>query len=453
MRTLLPLLALPLLTTACDPPTPASTSSQAPPPPATTQAPPASAPVSAEAPAPAPTQAPTAAGPSLPPPTAAELDSFAKGNNAFAFDLYGKARAAKGNLAISPVSLVTALTMTWAGARGDTAAQMKKVLHADGSSEAAIEVAGKLAASFKDPSRKVTLRLANRLFGEKTYTFERAYTDRVRASFGAPFEALDFKKDAEGGRKRINDWVAGETQSRIKDLIPAGVLDGDTRLVLTNAIYFLGDWADPFDKDATRPEAFHTSATESKTVPTMHKVEAFRFAAKDGVKVLEMPYQGGDLAMTFVLPDAVNGLEAVEKKLSPAMLDGLVAALASQRVLVSLPKFEIDPKESLSVGDMLKDLGMPLAFERLRADFTGIANPPKPEDRLYISKVFHKAFVKLDEKGTEAAAASAVAMARAGGAPSAPPEFKADHPFLFFLRDTRSKMILFMGRVTDPSSK
>lgn len=448
MRRILPLFALSLATAACEPSSSQPGNTAPAQPPATQATSPSSAQNQTM-------PATTADGPKLPPPAASELASLAKGNNAFAFDLYAKLREKKGNLAVSPASITTALSMTWAGARGDTAAQMKKVLHAEGTPEQALDVSGKLVASFRDPAKQVTLRIANRLFGEKTYSFEKPYLDRLNASFGAPLEALDFKTDAEGGRKHINNWVAGETQNRIKDLLPAGALDNETRLVLTNAIYFLGDWMMPFDKNRTRNEAFHPAPGASKDVPTMHQAAEHRFAAVDSVKVLEMPYQGGELAMTLVLPDAPDGLDALEKRLTTAALDRWVGALNTQKVVVSLPKFEIDPPSSLSLGDTLKDLGMPLAFERLRADFTGIANPPKPEDRLYISKVFHKAFVKLDEKGTEAAAATAVVMARAGGAPpSTPPlEFKADHPFLFFLRDARSGMILFMGRVADPSAK
>jgi serpin B len=187
----------------------------------------------------------------------------------------------------------------------------------------------------------------------------------------------------------------------------------------------------------------------------MKQVETFKLAVTDGVKLLEMPYQGGELAMTLVLPDAIDGLDAVEKRLTQAALDGWIGALRPERVIVALPKFEIDPPEPLSLGETLKALGMPLAFDRDKANFTGIANPPRPEDRLYIGKVFHKAFVKLDEKGTEAAAATAVVMPRALGAPPSrqPPEFRADHPFLFFLRDTQSGTILFMGRVSDPAAK
>jgi serpin B len=447
MRSIALMLPLALLCAACDPKPPPATSPDAAPTPTSA----ATAPLATDS---APPADPTPPAPPVAPPAPGELGSLAKSSNALAFDLYAKARAQGGNLAISPISIATALTMTWAGARGDTAAQMKKVLHAEGDAGQAMDVAGKLLASFGGADSKVTLRVANRLFGEKTYAFEQAYLDRTKAAFGAPLEGLDFKHAVEPSRVHINDWVAKQTQDRIKNLIPENGLSNQTRLVLTNAIYFLGDWMTPFKKEATRPEPFHATATATHDVPTMHQAAHFQFAALDGVKVLEMPYEGGEVAMTFILPDAVAGLDAVEKRLSPAALDKWVRAMASEQVLVALPKFEINPATSLALADTLKSLGMPLAFDPDKADFTAIANPPSPADRLYISQVFHKAFVKLDEKGTEAAAATAVVMSRAGSAaPSTPPaEFRADHPFLFVLRHVKSGAILFMGRVSDPAA-
>ncbi len=450
MRPIGPLLSLTLLCAACDSSPPAKAPASAPvKPPTTTGTTVAQPDKPAE-----PVKPVKPATPADTPPAAASLETLAAGNNALAFDLYARARATAGNLALSPISISSALTMTWAGARGETAEQMQKVLHVAGEPGQAMDVSGKLLASFGTADSKVTLRVANRLFGEKTYAFQKTYLDQVAAAFGAPLEGLDFKGAFEASRAHINGWVATQTQDRIKDLIPAGALDADTRLVLTNAIYFLGDWQLPFERDNTRPEAFQSAPGATHNVPTMHKSEYLRFAATDGVKLLELPYVGGDVAMTFVLPDAPAGLEAVEQRLSPATLAAWLGALREEQVSVSLPKFEIDPPSSLSLGDLLKALGMPLAFDRSKADFTGIADPPSPADRLFISSVFHKAFVKLDEKGTEAAAATAVVMARAGSAaPMNPAEFKADHPFLFLLRHVPSGTILFMGRVSDPAKK
>ena len=446
MRSFLPLIPLALLCAACDPPSPAA--------PSTSAAPSAPAPSAASSSTglPSPSAAPAAP---VAPPGAGELATLSAGNNALAFDLYRKTRTQPGNLALSPISISSALTMTWGGARGETAAEMQSVLHVQGKAEEAMDISGKLLASLGAADGKVTLRVANRLFGEKAYTFDPAYLERTRAVFGAPLEGLDFKHAADASRVHINDWVASQTQKRITDLLPAGSLDAETRLVLTNAIYFLGDWQSPFENNATAPAAFHVSPTSTKQLPTMNQVGSFRFAATDGVKLLEMPYVGGEVAMTLVVPDALGGLDAVEQRLSPEVLTKWSTAMEPQKVIVALPRFEIDPATSLSLGDTLQALGMRLAFDREKADFTGIANPPSPADRLYISKVFHKAFVKLDEKGTEAAAATAVVMARAGSAaPSKPPaEWRGDRPFLFFLRHVKSGAILFMGRVSDPAVK
>jgi serpin B len=390
--------------------------------------------------------------PDLPPPAAAELASVAAGNNAFAFDLFAKIGAAKGNVAFSPASIFSALTMVWGGARGETAAEIQRLLHAEGPQQQAVEAAGKVTASFSRLDGKLTLRVANRLFGEKSYSFEGSYLDQTKTWFGAPLQPLDFKNDPESGRANINQWIATATNDRIKDLLPPGSVSTDTRLVLTNAIYFLGQWKAAFLKEATRDEPFHPTPTDSKNVPMMHQSETLGFAAIGGVKVLELPYTGGEVGMTLVLPDALDGLEAIEKQLSPQTFATWIGALHQSEVDVSIPRFEVDPPRPIALKPQLQALGMKLAFERT-ADLTGIANPPSPEERLFISAVFHKAFVKVDEKGTEAAAATAVLAEAVASVPPPKPEFRADHPFLFFLRDLRSGLILFMGRVADPTAK
>lgn len=376
---------------------------------------------------------------------------LARSSNAFGFDLYQRLRQRPGNLILSPASLSTALTMTWGGARSATAVEMKKVLHLEGTAEAAMAASGALAHSLQEPKRPVTFRIANQLFGEKTYRFEAAYLERTRAAYGAALEPLDFKAAPEPARVHVNEWVEKKTERRIKDLIPPGGIERDTRLLLVNAIYFLGDWEQPFPARQTRPAPFHLSATETRTVPTMNQAGRFRIAARDGVTALEMPYKGGEFSMVVLLPDRADGLAALESGLDLKRLDALLAGLATELVSVAIPKLEIRPPESLSLGDDLKALGMPLAFDRDRADFTGMANPPDPRDRLVLSKVFHQGWIRVDEKGTEAAATTAVTMTFAGAAPSQPRLFKADRPFLFLLRDKASGLVLFLGRVSDPS--
>jgi serpin B len=372
---------------------------------------------------------------------------------AFAVDLYKALPPATGNQAISPTSLSLALTLAWTGAKGETAAEMARVLRLSGAADAVLARTGEQLARLNDPKRtEFTLRTANRLFADRGLEMQPGYQARMR-SLGAPLEPLDFRGAPEPSRKRINDWVAAETANRIRDLLAAGTVKPDTRLVLVNALYLLADWLQPFKKEATRPVDFHGPAAV-KPAATMHQLGHFGFAARDGVKLLDMPYKGGELAMTVVLPDAVDGLAALERSLDAARLESWIQALQPQQVSVALPKFTIDAGSSLMLSDVLKGLGMKLAFDRSRADFTGIANPPSPADRLVISEVVHKTFVKVDEKGTEAAAATAVLMERAGAAPpkAQPQVFKADHPFLFLVRDVRSGALLFLGRVVEPAA-
>jgi serine protease inhibitor len=393
---------------------------------------------------PAPTSTPRVAA-----DAAAQL---ARSSNAFGFDLYQRLRQKPGNLVFSPASLTTGLAMAWGGARGETAAQMRTVLHLEGTADEVMTTSGQLSRSLQDPSRPIVFRIANQLFAEKTYKLVPAYLEKTRAAFGAPAEPLDFKKAPESARVRINRWVEGKTERRIKDLIPPRGIEPDTRLVLVNAIYFLGDWEYPFERGETRPAPFHLTASEKKDVPTMHRTGGFRVAQKDGVTALEIRYKGGELSMMLLVPDEIGGLAAIEGALDTAKLDALVSAMKGEFVALALPKFEVNPGESLSLGADLKALGMSLAFDRDKADFTGIADPPNPVDRLVLARVFHKGFVRVDEEGTEAAAATALMGVMAGAAPGAGPrQLRVDRPFLFLIRDNASGLVLFLGRVNDPS--
>lgn len=421
-------------------------------------------PITTDAATPTPTTDPTAsATPSTttttPPktpvtaPAAADAEKFARASNTLGFELFGKTKGAT-NFAISPASISTAMAMTWAGAKGETSDQMKKVLHFEGTPAEVSEVAGKMSRWLQDDARAVKLRIANQLFGEKTFKFEQPFLDSTQKAYGASLEPVDYRGDPEAARVKINGWVETATEKRIVDLIPKGALTKDTRLTLVNAIYFLGDWQVPFDKDDTRDADFSVTKSQKKKVPTMNASMHFNFGEKAGTKVLELPYKNAVTQMLVVLPKEVDGLVGLEKTMNPAKVDELIKTLSDKKVDVTLPKFEVNPSESLPLADTFKSLGMKLPFEKT-ADFTLMANPPNPDDRLYIQSVFHKAFVKVDEKGTEAAAATSVSMARVTSAqmPEKAETFKADHPFLFIIRDRQSGLILFMGRVVDPSSK
>jgi serpin B len=384
------------------------------------------------------------------PPAAPDL---ASSSNQLGFDLHRALRGEPGNFAFSPASIFVALVMPWSGARGATAAETARVMHVTGGAEAAVPAAAALLGRLNDPARTAyTLRVANRLFADKSLPIERAWLDRMTA-LGAAAEPVDFRRAPEAVRGRVNAWVAQETADRIKDLLPPGSVNAETRLALVNAVYLLAEWAQPFTAEATQPRPFYAGGTAARPVPTMRQLGTFAYAEAPGLQVLEMPYKGGELAMTIVLPSERTGLGALEGRLDAAQLAALTASLKKTRVSVLLPKFKVDPARPLALAEELTKLGMALAFDPRRADFTGIAPFRDPADRLYISQVFHKAFVKVDEKGTEAAAATAAIMARAGSAVQMEPpkEFVADHPFLFVIRDVRSGLILFLGRVVDPA--
>ncbi len=391
-----------------------------------------------------------------PPPTAhptlsdVEATRLAAASNAFAVDLWRALSAKPGNLAISPASISTALAMTWGGSRGNTSAEMSKALHLEGDVAAVFSAYGSLSASLQDPARQLKLRIANRLFGEQSFKFEQPFIDQTAKAFAAPLQPMDFKGSADAQRNTINTWVDTQTEHRIKDLLPPRSITEVTRLVLVNAIYFLADWAEPFDPILTSPGPFSLTPSRQKNVPMMHQRATLRLSTGGGATVLELPYRGNDAAMWIVLPTAINGLPAVEAGLSAASLTTWQAGFKPQPIVVTLPKFTINPPASLALAGALKKLGINDAFNDASADFSAIGVPADPKNRLFISDVFHKAFVAVDEKGTEAAAATAVVMAEGTGRPVPTPEFVADHPFLFMIVDKRSGMLLFMGRVTDP---
>ena len=381
-----------------------------------------------------------------------DVTQFAKCSNAFGLDLHRRLPG-RGNLVFSPASVTTSLAMIWGGARGETAAQIKQTLRFEGTPDSWRQAAARLTASLNKSTGSIVLRIANGLFGEASFTFEPDFLTATREAFGASLEPLDFKGAPEKARETINNWAYAQTEQRIRDLVPPGAVTTDTRLVLVNAVHFLGDWLQPFDAEDTEPAPFYLSGSDAKEAPTMHSADRLPFAAREGLKALELPYRESRLSMLLLLPDAPEALPALEESLTPEKLDALVLALAPEHVRVALPRFEVKPLASVPLGAILKAMGMTLAFDRQRADFTGIANPPDPCDRLHVSEVFQKAFVKADEKGTEAAAATAASYVRLGRSPAAQAEFKADHPFLFFIRDNATGLIVFMGRVADPSAK
>jgi serpin B len=383
-------------------------------------------------------------------PADADRDALARGTAAFGQKLYGQLRRGPGNAFLSPFSISTALAMTAAGARGDTARQMNDVLQLPVGAERVGPAFGSLIASLRPPAGAkpaYELHTANALWGQRGYHFLPAYLATLRGPFAAAFEEVDFRGATEPARRTINTWVERQTAGKIQDLIASGVLDASTRLVLTNAIYFKGSWEKPFRGAQTREDDFHVAAGRTVRVPLMHQTGRFSYAEDDQVQVLELPYIGGDLAMVVVLPKQREGLGAFEATLTPEALAARLGRLEPSEVAVALPRFKLTAEFELS--RTLAALGMTLPFSD-RADFSEMNGGSEP---LQIAAVIHKAYVDVNEAGTEAAAATAVGIrATMALIPKPPIPFRADHPFLFLIRDRRTANILFLGCLTQPGS-
>jgi serpin B len=378
-----------------------------------------------------------------------DMQAVAGTVNVFAADLYAKLKGDPGNLFFSPYSLSTALAMTSAGARDNTAAQMSAVLRLKELPAASVHPAcGALTQYLNRPGKQYQLAVANRLWGMQGYEFIPAFLDTTRTHYGAELQRLDFAQ-SEAARATINGWAEQQTQQRIKDLIPSGALDALTRLVLTNAIYFKGNWQTQFKKEATKDEPFVVSADERPNVPMMNHMGSFGYFAGEGFQALEMPYAGDELSMVVFLPKEADGLKDFEAKLTAANVKQWIGSLRKQDVRVAFPRFTIT-WGTKKLNDTLIALGMSDVFNMDKSDLSGIGG--KPHD-LYITHVFHKAFVEVNEEGTEAAAATAVVVGLRGVARPQPiPVFRADHPFVFLIREKKTGAVLFMARVANPKA-
>ena len=370
--------------------------------------------------------------------------------NAFAEALYSQLQGqtgGSGNLFLSPASIATALAMTYAGAGGETAIQMAAALHSTLNADTLAGDFGSLIADLNTAGQNnYSLSLADALWGQQGYSFLAPFLSLMQADYGGGLHQVDFAGATEAARQTINNWVAQETNNKIQNLIPEGALDSLTKLVLTNALYFKGQWATPFNASLTQNAAFTLGSGSQEQVPTMHATNSYRYMQSGSYQVLELPYAGNRLVMDVLLPSAGSGPSGLDASQLPADLNGWLQGLTSQQVAVSLPKFTMTTQFNLNQS--LQALGMTDAFTNL-ADFSGISTNP-----LYISAVIHKAFIDVDEAGTEAAAATAIVMEpTAIMRPIMPPiVFDADHPFLFLIRDTQSGSVLFMGQVADPSA-
>jgi serine protease inhibitor len=369
--------------------------------------------------------------------------------NAFGIELLLRATADGENSVLSPASIVLALGMARPGARGDTAVEMDRVLREAASDDHAswlnaLDAAlatrnGTFPNRFNKPS-DVTLKIVNTSFAQQDYAWDPTYLDALASRFGSGVNLVDYSNAPEPARLAINEWVDERTERRIPELLPEGSIDSLTRLVLVNAIYMKAAWQTQFMVEATTDAPFTTLGGERISVPTMHQTTSVPYAAGDGWRAVELPYAGESLAMLVIVPD---DLVDFQESLDGTAFSRIAADLEERRIELALPKFGLETK--INLIDALAELGMPLAFDPNRADFSGMTEA----EALYISAVIHQANLDLDEEGTEAAAATGVVIGTTS-APLPPLAFKVDRPFLFALRDRPTGAILFLGRVVEP---
>lgn len=383
-----------------------------------------------------------------------DLAPLVEGNTAFATDLYQHLSTQDGNLFVSPYSISVALAMTYAGAAGDTATEMESTMHF-GLSQAELHPAfNRLGIELQarteidtedDDGEPFEFSIANSIWAEKTYEFLPSFLETLARNYGAGARLVDYINNPEGARLAINGWVSDETNDRIPELLPQGVINNMTRLVLTNAIYFKASWTEPFPGEATRDGDFHLLSGSTVSTPMMHTFGTRRleYAEGPGYQAIELPYTGDEVAMLVILPDE-GGFAEFEASFDWERLEQVVSALSGDEVSVALPKFEFS--SDVPLKQVLTALGMTTAFEPDVADLSGMDGTRN----LYIQDVLHKAFVAVDEEGTEAAAATAVVVG-VTSAPMDPKAFEADRPFIFVIRDRITGSVLFLGRVVDPT--
>ncbi|MFH1978118.1 MAG: serpin family protein [Candidatus Aenigmatarchaeota archaeon] len=368
-------------------------------------------------------------------------------NSLFASDIYDKYKSEDGNLFFSPYSISSALSMTYEGAKGQTAEEIQAVLHLP-------DDKNKIRTDFKSINNELNkadktykLTTANALWAEEDYVFVDEYFNVVDEYYDGEVNNLDFKTETENSRVAINDWVEDKTNDKIKDLIPAGTLNSATRLVLINAIYFKANWSSQFDARDTWDGKFKLSSDQSVDARMMYQTSNYSYGETDNLQILEMGYLGNDLSMLIILPKE-NNITQIENNFSIEKLEDWKNDMQTEKVRVALPKFKFETKYFLT--EYLKEMGMPSAFKYPDADFTGMS----PTDELFISQVIHQTFIEVAEYGTEAAAATSVFVGAGSAGPTEEPKyFTADHPFIFIIQQKDSGNILFMGRMSDPTQE
>lgn len=376
------------------------------------------------------------------------METLTQDNTAFAIDLYHQLRGSEGNVFLSPYSISTALAMTYAGSRGSTQEQMAKALRFSLPQKDLHEAFAELDSQLMKLQERgtITLNVANSLWPQQDYRFLDGYLSLIRKHYGASITPVDYKNAPEASRETINKWVENKTEQKIKNLIQPRILDELTRLVLVSAIHFKGRWAEEFSLTRTKNEPFFISVQDSVQIPFMRQEGHFRYGEQDSVRMLELPYSGETLSMLILLPREKNGLPELERRLSAKSLSRWESALTRKEIDVSLPKFKIT--STIRLDNILSAMGMVDAFIPTRADFSGMDGKP---GWLFIGAVLHQAYVDVNEEGTEAAAATAIDAPKAEPSSGSLLVFRADHPFLFLIREKKSGAMLFLGKVVNPT--
>jgi serpin B len=374
------------------------------------------------------------------------------GNDAFAFDVYKYLRAGDGNIFFSPYSLSEVLAMTYGGARGNTEKEMAAALEFQLPQDKLhlafdaldLALASRSQGAKGKDQQPFRLHVVNAIWGQTGFDFLPSYLELLAENYGSGLRILDFQKNPESSRVAINNWVAQQTEQKIKDLIPEGSITDMTRLVLTNAIYFNAAWLNQFDKNSTKPGDFTLKNGSKVSVPMMHEQESFNYGSGDGYQVVELPYDGNELSMVILLPDQ-GKFDSFEASLTGQSVTGIIQGMKSRTVQLSMPKFTTE--QSFGLKSALTSLGMKDAFAPGLADFSGMDG----KKDLYIQDVVHKAFIAVDEAGTEAAAASGVIVGTTA-VPSDIVKLDINRPFIYLIHDIQTGTILFLGRVMNPST-
>ncbi len=379
-----------------------------------------------------------------------DIKNVVESNNQFAVDLYRRLQKQDGNLFFASYNISSAFAMIYAGAQGKTAEQMAETFHFPLIDERLHSAFAKLTQELKGTKKDVSYQLsfAHALFGQKGNGFLQSFLDLTQRFYGTGLKEVDFINELEKTRLEINLWVEKETKNKIKDLISPHALDSLERLLLVSAVYFKGNWANPFEKEQTKEMPFFVTEKKKINIPMMHQTATFKYGETNDIQVLELPYNGDALSMIIFLPKKRDGIAFLEESFVHKELNHWISKLSWQEIEIILPKFKISSEFQLE--KILLEMGIHDAFDPQKADFTGMYGRKKEAEPLLFSKIFHRALIEVHEEGAEAVAITAFETAEAGIA-SPPTIFRADHPFLFLIRDCRTGSFLFIGRVIDPS--